>query len=134
MRRGDTTCGHAAPHVTEPESGETMGNYTLVVYTNPVEGREDDYNDWYDNQHLGDVIAAAGFDRAERLRLTNIGTPTAGQHRYLALYQVETDDPESVFKGLIAAAGTDAMPMSDAIDVAGASMGLFETISERRAR
>jgi hypothetical protein len=110
-----------------------MGNYTLVVYTNPVEGREDDYNEWYDNQHLGDVIAAAGFDRAERLRLTDIGMPTAGQHRYLALYQVETDDPEAAWKGLIAAAGTDAMPMSDAIDVANSSIGFFETISERRA-
>jgi hypothetical protein len=110
-----------------------MGNYTLVVFTNPVEGREDDYNEWYDNQHLGDVIAAAGFDRAERLRLTDIGTPSVTQHRYLALYQVETDDPESVFKGLIAAAGTDAMPMSDAIDLSSASMGLFETISQRRA-
>ena len=110
-----------------------MGNYTLVVCTNPAEGREDDYNEWYDNQHLGDVIAAAGFDRAERLRLTDIGTPSVTQHRYLALYQVETDDPESVFKGLIAAAGTDAMPMSDAIDLSSASMGLFETISQRRA-
>ena len=110
-----------------------MGNYTLVVFTNPVEGREHDYNEWYDNQHLGDVIAAAGFDRAERLRLTDIGTPSVTQHRYLALYQVETDDPESVFKGLIAAAGTDAMPMSDAIDLSSASMGLFETISQRHA-
>lgn len=42
-----------------------MGNYTLVVFTNPVEGREDDYNEWYDNQHLGDVIAAAGGDAFE---------------------------------------------------------------------
>jgi len=110
-----------------------MGNYTLVVFTNPVEGREDDYNEWYDNQHLGDVIAAAGFDRAERLRLTDIAPSPDAQHRYLALYQVETDDPESVFKGLIAAAGTDAMPMSDAIDLKSTSMGLFETITERRA-
>jgi len=110
-----------------------MGNYTLVVYTTPVEGREDDYNDWYDNQHLGDVIAAAGFDRAERLRLTDIGTPTAGQHRYLALYQVETDDPGSAWKGLMAASGTDAMPMSDAIDLAKSSIGFFETISSRSA-
>ena len=113
--------------------GNQMGNYTLVVYTTPVEGREDDYNDWYDNQHLGDVIAAAGFDRAERLRLTDIGTPTAGQHRYLALYQVETDDPGSAWKGLMAASGTDAMPMSDAIDLAKSSIGFFETISSRSA-
>jgi hypothetical protein len=110
-----------------------MGKYTMVVFTNPVEGREDDYNEWYDNQHLGDVIAAAGFDRAERLRLTGIGAASEAKHRYLALYQVETDDPESVFKGLMAAAGTDAMPMSDAIDLSGASMGLFETITERSA-
>ena len=110
-----------------------MGNYTMVVFTSPVEGREDDYNDWYDNQHLGDVIAAAGFDRAERLRLTDIGSPTAGLRRYLALYQIETDDPESAWKGLLAAAGTDAMPMSDAIDLEKSSIGLFETITERRA-
>jgi hypothetical protein len=111
-----------------------MGKYTLVVYTNPVAGKDDEYNQWYDNQHLGDVIAAAGFDRAERLRLTDIGLPSADKpHRYLALYQVETDDPESVWKGLIAASGTDAMPMSDAIDLAGSTISMFETITERTA-
>ena len=110
-----------------------MGTYTLVVFTNPVDGREDDYNQWYDNQHLPDVMSAGGFDRAERLRLTDIATPNEGQHRYLALYQVETDDPESAWKGLLAAAGTDAMPLSDAIDLQSASVGFFETITERRA-
>ena len=110
-----------------------MGRYTLVVYTNPVEGKEDEYNDWYDNQHLGDVIAAAGFDRAERMRITDVVPATSASHRYLALYQVETDDPESVWKGLISAAGTDAMKMSDAIDTAGSTIALFKTISERSA-
>jgi hypothetical protein len=27
----------------------------FLVFTNPVEGREDEYNEWYDNVHLGDV-------------------------------------------------------------------------------
>jgi hypothetical protein len=25
---------------------------TMIVFTSPVEGREDEYNDWYDNTHL----------------------------------------------------------------------------------
>ena len=34
-----------------------MAKLWLVVLTNPVEGREDEYNEWYSGRHLEDVLA-----------------------------------------------------------------------------
>jgi len=34
--------------------------YTLIVYTSPAEGREDDYNAWYDDVHLAVAAAPPG--------------------------------------------------------------------------
>jgi len=47
-----------------------MVKATLVVLTNPVAGREDDYNDWYTNRHLGDVLEVPGIVSAKRLKKT----------------------------------------------------------------
>lgn len=46
-----------------------------VVYSNPVEGREQEYNDWYSNQHLNDLLAIPGVISARRFKLsgTQIG-------------------------------------------------------------
>ena len=30
-----------------------MAKHVFVVLTNPLEGKEDAYNDWYTNVHLG---------------------------------------------------------------------------------
>ncbi len=37
-----------------------MPHYAYVVHSNPVAGREDEYNDWYSNRHLADVVAVPG--------------------------------------------------------------------------
>jgi hypothetical protein len=103
-----------------------MGRYVYVVMTNPVEGREAEYNAWYDDVHLKDVCSAPGFVGARRFRLADGESP----HRYLALYEMETDDPQRDLASLTALAGTDGMRMSDALDLTGASAVLFEQIAE----
>ncbi|WP_174275257.1 DUF4286 family protein [Sphingomonas bacterium] len=105
-----------------------MGHYKLVVLTNPVDGREQDYNDWYDNQHLADVVAVPGYRSAQRFRLRNpMGYDHA--HRYLALYEIETDDPDAAIEALLARRGTELMAVSDALDQDTAVAGLFESCS-----
>jgi hypothetical protein len=32
-----------------------MERYTFLVLTNAVEGTDDEFNDWYNNQHLKDL-------------------------------------------------------------------------------
>ena len=105
-----------------------MGHYKLVVLTNPAEGQEDTYNDWYDNQHLGDVVAVPGFKSAQRFKLRN-GLGYDHGHTYLALYEIETDDPDAAIAAMLARRGTEVMAVSDALDQNTALAGLFEPCS-----
>jgi uncharacterized OB-fold protein len=64
----------------------------LLVESNSVSGREDEYNDWYSNQHLADLLAIPGFDAAQRFILSpEKRFPDSPDHpyRYLALYEFD---------------------------------------------
>jgi hypothetical protein len=43
-----------------------MARHIMVVMTNAVDGQEEAFNDWYDNQHLRDVLAIPGIKGATR--------------------------------------------------------------------
>jgi hypothetical protein len=102
-----------------------MPKATLVVLSNPVAGREDEYNDWYTNRHLDDVLAVPGITGAARLKLRS--QPSSDEAwRYCALYDVDHDDPASVLEALNARSGTEDMPLSDALDLAGVHAAIYE--------
>lgn len=94
-----------------------MSHFRFLVLANPVEGREDAFNDWYTNVHLPDVMRIPGVVAAQRYRLTEDQRP-GGVHpyRYLAIYECETDDVRSVIDAFTARSGTDLMRSSDAMD------------------
>jgi hypothetical protein len=104
-----------------------MGKYKLVVLSKPVKGREDEYNDWYSNQHLDDVVAIPGF--ASALRMTHL-TPVSGEFdlKYLAIYDMDAEDPQDALKALTdtAAAG---MFISEALDLTTLQCAVFEVCS-----
>jgi hypothetical protein len=93
-----------------------MAKYTLLVLTNPVEGREDSFNDWYTNTHIKDVVNVPGIVAAQRFKLAGAQlAPAPHPWGYLALYDVETDNLEHTVKALQERIGTSAMVMSDAM-------------------
>ena len=98
-----------------------MAKYKLIVLSNPTEGNEEEYNRWYDEQHVPDVCNVPGFVSAERFELHGDGT-----HNYLAIYNIETDDVDAAMADLGSRAGTDKMPMTPAIDVDNVSMSIFK--------
>jgi hypothetical protein len=106
-----------------------MKKYTYVVLTRPVAGKENEYNDWYDNRHLADVVAVPGFTGAKRYRaaseVSGIGDP---QMPYLALYNIETDDLQGTLDAMTARSGTDAMPISDALDTSSVYAVIYEAV------
>jgi hypothetical protein len=93
-----------------------MTRYVFVVHSNPVEGREDEYNDWYSNRHLDDLRAIPGVVAANRLVLADqqVREPPF-PYKYLALYEIETDDLKAVVDELTSRAGTKLLPRSDAL-------------------
>jgi hypothetical protein len=93
-----------------------MAKHVFVVLTNSVEGKEDAYNDWYTNVHLGDVLKVPGIVAAQRFKLSDVqrGEPPFPWH-YLALYEIDTDDLNHTLAVLKEHSGTSAMVISDAL-------------------
>ena len=109
-----------------------MPKYTFVVLTNPVAGKEDEYNRWYNGQHIPDVLNIPGLVCAQRFKVadTQMGGATS-KHKYLALYEIETIDLAGVLKELAARRGTADMVLSDAIDMNTVNAFVFEPVAEK---
>jgi hypothetical protein len=110
-----------------------MAKYTFIVLTNPVEGKEPEYNEWYNHQHIPDVLNVPGFVSAQRFRLADVQMSRDGNHahRYLALYEIETDDLAGTLKELRARGGTAEIVPSDAIDLKNVAASVFAPIAEK---
>jgi hypothetical protein len=70
-----------------------------------------EYNTWYDEVHLRDVVALDGFVSARRLAPVTDGEP------FVALYEIECDDLTAAVDGLRAAAQSGALVMSDVLQM-----------------
>ncbi len=73
-----------------------MAKWLLVVETNCADAaRENEFNEWYNETHIPDVLETPGFIRATRYENTR---PAEGEARYLATYEIETDDIDKFLK------------------------------------
>ena len=105
-------------------------NRTLyLVFGNPAEGREDEFNEWYDNVHVPEVLATPGMLTAQRFELRDTelsraeGVP-APTHRYLTVYEMEGDVDATMAK-IGEAVLSGEMKMSDALDMGGVVMSFW---------
>ncbi|MFC1940283.1 DUF4286 family protein [Chloroflexota bacterium] len=73
-----------------------MKKWLLVVETNCADAkRETEFNKWYDEIHLPDVLETPGFTRATRYE--NIES-SEGEGKFLAIYEIETNDFDRFMK------------------------------------
>jgi hypothetical protein len=95
-----------------------MAKYTFLALTNPVAGKEAEFNEWYDKHHVPDVINVPGFVSGQRFKLADsqLGGEASKAFKYLAVYEIETDDIAGTIKELQARGGTADITPSDAID------------------
>ncbi len=105
-------------------------SHVFVVLTAPSAGMEDEFNRWYDEEHVPDVLALPDFAGVRRFRVAPGGDVPL--RPYLALYETETDDVPATQARLAAVAGTEAKPFSPAIDMSQAVAWYYEAISEPR--
>ena len=106
----------------------------MVVLTNAVAGRDDELNEWYDNEHIPQVLALPGFVSAQRFRLGDgqVGPELSpqGHHRYLALYEIEID-PAEALRVLGEEVDSGRMGVSPALDLSSTAQWTFEPIGPR---
>jgi hypothetical protein len=108
-----------------------MTKAVFVVFTNVTSSEHDDaYNDWYDNTHLADVVKVPGFLAATRYRVSDAQAKgMKPEHRYLSIYEVESDDLQGALDTL-GRAGR-AMVISEHLDGGRAAAYLYEEITPR---
>jgi hypothetical protein len=93
-----------------------MARFSFVVYSNPVEGREQEYNDWYANQHLKDLLAIPGVIAARRFKISATQIAKAvPTHQYLAIYDIEAEDVSSFVKELMLRTASGAITRGTAM-------------------
>lgn len=108
-----------------------MTETRLIVFTKPTEGREAEYNDWYDNRHLTDILAIPGFRGAQRFRHRPTATGPSAPEEYMAIYEIEggVDQAQAAFAD---APTVGATGPSDALFSA-VTLWWFESIGPYRA-
>lgn len=107
---------------------DAVPRYKLLVMSKPAPGRESEYNNWYQNLHLHQLLTLDDVQSAQRFRLTQ--TLTDGEvFPYLAIYDVTTDNPAGLLEEIKSRAESAVFTMSDALD-ADLHAALYEEFGE----
>ena len=99
--------------------------HLLVALTNPVPGKEDEFNEWYESKHVPECVRVPGFKSGQRFKLT-ASHHDGPRQAYLALYELEGDDPQAILDAL--RSSSDERTPSDAIDRSDVSLWVFSEI------
>jgi hypothetical protein len=102
---------------------------TYVVLSNPAPGREEEYNRWYSDRHLAEVVSVPGFVSARRFKVVDPSAEGAPQQSYMALYNIKSDDPEGLIDSLRELVESGRMEMSEALSQDILVTVLYEAIS-----
>ena len=102
-----------------------MGKYLLVIPSSALTGCTDEYNDWYENTHIAEFLAVPGVVSLRRFEaLPNSLSPAPGE--YLAIVEIEADDPMSVFAAMEQRVQQGAMsPPPPSLDMSSIAFWLY---------
>jgi hypothetical protein len=102
----------------------------LVVLTNPASPeREAEFNEWYDTVHVPDILALPGFTAATRYKAS---APSGDAPSHLAIYEIDSDDPQATVAGIMAGMGEGKVRMGDVLGMSPPpSMVTYEEVTPR---
>ena len=68
----------------------------MFAYTEPDRGCDDAFNRWYDGVHIPQVLATPGLCAVQRFRFEAHPEMSRARYRYLAIYELDTNDIPAV--------------------------------------
>lgn len=100
----------------------------FVVKSNAAVGRVNDYNTWYNDVHLPEILKIDGFQSAQRFALNPTQMQNTQTHDYLAIYEIDSNNVAVTLENLKQATW---LTMSDAIDQRHADVSVFSSVTEQ---
>jgi hypothetical protein len=117
-------------------SESEVGKIILAVMTNAMTPQQDtEFNDWYTNTHLTDVLKVPGFVAATRFSLLDkqlLDEVELPKQRYLAIYELDTDDVDAAAAGLQTAIESGGVFVSDTLDPSTVAAHFYQQITARQ--
>ena len=98
----------------------------LVVQTNSLPGRDREFNQWYNEVHIPEVLALDGFRDCRRFSLSQAQMTDNLPQKYFTLYEI-SGDPQEALNMLNAAFET--MTVSEAFDESTAEFFVVDSIA-----
>lgn len=100
-----------------------------VVFSNPVPGKDDEFNDWYDNVHIPELLRVPGMLSATRYALQeaaiyHVEGGAMPEHKYMCVYEMEGDVDEIMGK-IRKSVAQGQIHMSDSLDLASARVSFW---------
>jgi hypothetical protein len=78
-----------------------MAQHLLLVFSNARPEREHEFNDWYTNVHVLDLVDKIdGIEAGQRFQLAGSYRDSAADYKYLAMYWIPDDKLEDAQAGL----------------------------------
>jgi len=114
-----------------------MARYVVMVLSNPVKGKEAEYERWYVDQHIPDILRVPGFVSGRLLPASALQPALQKDRRwdYMALLEADTEDLGALIAELDRRVNTPEMPVSEAFSFEGMHFEIFgELSSEAGAR
>jgi hypothetical protein len=70
-----------------------VAHHLFLAFAAALEGKREEYEAWYDSQHLPDVLRVPGFISAQRYHVVGRRPEkTTRGYQYLTIYEIDSDD------------------------------------------
>jgi hypothetical protein len=95
-----------------------MARYHYAILSRSKPGQEEEFVNWYAQQHLDDVCKMPGVVSGKlfRLGLQKVYDLDAPVWTLMTHYELEGDDPQAIIDSIVAVSGSEIMPLSDALN------------------
>lgn len=107
-----------------------MAQDIFIVLTNPIEGEDDAFNQWYDAHHVPEVLDVPGVVAAQRYDIAEVNVPDDEElpaqlppptHRYLVIYELD-NDPDVVMAEFLKRVMAGTLSLGEWLDLSTISL------------
>lgn len=129
---GGTTMAQAQSttnHLTAEEA--KLPEYHLIVFSRPVSpAREEEFNRWYTDQHVGDLLKVPGIVAGQRFRLALDLASPADVPPYLVIFDYRTNDLAGLASETIRRMQQKVFVPSDSMDYEALASGIYRPLGK----
>ena len=110
-----------------------MPRYRMIMLSQAQAGREEEFERWYDETHIPEMLQVPGFLAAQRFR-TAMNVVGKTPYPFCTIYELEADSAKAAAGAMFGAMQRGQVTTSDLLDPANGQGFLCEEVRERVTR